>query len=487
MLTLLLACTMHSAPETSAALRYARLERGSITIVDGGEARKVAGSDGAESFAWDRDGEHLLVTRGARLERLHVSSAEVELVTDAWPQIRMPDVSPDGAQIVFAASSSPPPAQDWKVVTFDRAAGTSRVLGAGYDPCFSRDGAHVLCERHPERDLWSVELASGVARRVFEPPADRYTVQADPFGARVAFSSERRLVVRDLVTGVERTLSPAGVYARFASFAPDRSHILYFRESSTGSAGALRGIREFDLASGEDRALADGDLAAYAPPTLASFLERARIARGSGPDPAPLPIDAQRDPGQQRWFANRVRESGQPFLVLPDVVELAPCEAHALSCFTGDAIFLPNLATLDAPAAALLARFRGSLFLDGLRSIDVATADALAQWRGNGEQVWLSLDGLGDPRVAVLGALARCRGWGLSLDGITRLSPAAAQALEPLRVAYVDLDGITEIEPATAAALAQWHAKFLSLRGWRAPDPESLRLVNAGCAELITR
>jgi len=158
-LTLLLACANHSATEASATLRYARLERGSISVVDGGVARKIAGSDGAESFAWDRDGEHLLVTRGARLERLHVSNAQVELVTDAWPQIRMPDVSPDGSEIASAASSSPPPAQDWHVVLFDRAAGTSRVLCAGYDPCFSRDGAQVPDERQPERDRWGGELA----------------------------------------------------------------------------------------------------------------------------------------------------------------------------------------------------------------------------------------------------------------------------------------------------------------------------------------
>lgn len=489
MLTVLFVVFVCRAPQTAPAPRFAFVGRDGVTIVEQGANRRVPGSDGVETFAWDRDGDHLVVTRGARLERLHVASGELELITDRFASVRMPDVSPDGARIVFAATTEPPPAQNWQVVALDRASGAAQVLCDGYDPCFARDGESVYCERYPDRDVWTIELGSKALRRASEQIADRYTVQADPYGRRIAFSSARKLVLRDLDALSERVLSPDGVYDRFASFSPHRQRLLFFREGAAEPGGTFRGIVELDLKTGAERKLVEGDVdfAAYAPVTLSTFVELARVANASLEPASRLPIDAERDPTLHRWLANERQESAAQHLHLPTTDTLSPCEASALSRFDGTAIFLPKLSTLDAASAALLARFKGSLFLDGLRELDVPTATALATWRGNAEQCFLSLDGVRSASNDVLAALATCRGWGLSLDGLTTLSPAAAARLAPLQVAFLDLDGLSDLEPATASAMANWRAKFLSLRGWRSPAPETLALVQRGCAELILR
>lgn len=477
------AAVLSLAQQSAQDAPVAMLTSAGVELLLDGERRALAGSAGAETLAWDRDGEHVLITRGGRLERLPLAGGEVEVLAQGWRSVRMPDVAPDGARVVFAATKADDPGEGWEVVLLERASGATRVLCAGYDPCFARDGASVLCERYPERDLWRVGLDGGALARVFATHADRYTVQADPFAERLAFSSEGRLALRELESGAELVLGPPDAYDRFASFAPDRRHVLFFREQ-----GAFRGIRERDLVSGAERTLCEGgvELAAYAPPTLARFEALSRAARAGRAPAEWLPVDARVDPDLRRWLEREASESEGVHLFLSGVTALAPAEAAALRGFGGRALFLPDLASLDPASAALLAEFRGSLYLDGLARLDPATARALAAWRGNGEQLYLSLDGLRDAGPEALSALGACRGWGLSLGGLATLPPEAARALGPVHVARLDLDGLEHVDRATAEAISGWHAKFLGLRGWRARDAELVALVERGCAALLT-
>jgi len=466
---------------------YAVLESDRIVVVERGERRSVPHSEDAETFAWDHGGEGLLVTRGAALERIDARGGEVRRLFDGaahgFVELRMPDVSPDGARIVCAARADGP--QEWKVVQLDRG-GEPQVLCDGYDPCFTREGDAVLCERYPDRDVWRFELASGELRRAFEPQADRYTVQADPYRARTAFSSKGRLVLRDDIAGAEGSFSPDGAYDRFASFAPDRRSLLFFRQLTKPDGGEFRGVVERDLVSGHERIVADGSaqLAFYAPPSLAAFAQLSKQARETLELDARLGVSSERDPWLRRWLEREAREAPEQHLYLSELTELAPCEAAVLREFRGDALFLPRVRSLDAATAQLLAEFRGSLFLDGVARLDVPTARALATWKGNGEQLFLSLDGLRHPSAEVLEALGECRGWGLSLEGIVALTPPTARALGPIHVATLDLDGVAALDRATAEALSRWNAKFLSLRGWRDPEPALVELVRKGCAEL---
>ena len=475
----LCACALAAPQDTPVAL----LSGSGIELLERDERRAVAGGSGVETLAWDRDGEHLLVTRAGRLERLPLDGGTPTTLCEGWLALRMPDVAPDGARIVFAATRADAP--EWHVVLLERASGATRVLCDGYDPCFARDGASVFCERYPERDLWRFELASGALARALAPPADRYTVQADPLADRLAFSSEGRLVLRELASGAETILSPQGPYDRFASFAPDGRHLLFFREH--GQPGeAFRGVREHDLATREERTLVTGDvwLAAYAPPTLARFVELARTARGERDLAACLPLAARPDEGLRRHLEREARAAGR-VLWLPGLTKLAPAEAAALRTFTGAALGLPDLAALDAPSAAILAGAKCSLLLDGLAALDVPTARALAAWRGNGEQLFLSLDGLQDPPLAVLAGLAACRGWGLSLGGLRALTPAMADALAPLQVSTLDLDALEHVDLETAQAISRWQVKTIGLRAWRVREPAAVALVAQGCARLV--
>ncbi len=480
LLLALLALSPQDAP-------VALLTRDAVAILDGGERRVVPSSADVSTFAWDRDGRHLVVTRGGRVERLPLDGGAAEVLAAGWDEVRMPDVAPDGTRVVFAASGGALASDGWHVVLLERASGATRLLGDGYDPCFDREGRSVLYERYPGRDLWRVDVAGGEPRRAFEPAADRYTVQADPFAQRVAFSSEGALVLRDLATGAEQRVGAPGAYERFASFAPDRRHVLFFRQAAEGADAPRRAIVERDLVTGAERVLAsdDVDLAAYAPPDLARFVRRSAAARGERAAERWLPVDGERDPVLRRALLRDAQRGEDALLFLAGVRELAPAEAAALRDFRGAAVLLPDLESLDAATAALLAELGCGLFLDGLATLDESTARALAAWRGKGEQVFLSLDGLRDPPVEVLRALGTCRGWGLSLEGLERLTPEAAGALGPVHVATLDLDGLATLERATAEAMSRWHAKFLSLRGLPSLEPGLLALVEAGCAALV--
>lgn len=467
---------------------FAALERGRVTIFEGEASRAVPGLEDVSTFSWDAGGEHLLVTRGGRLERVAIADGSAATIADGWQALRFPDAAPDGSAIVCAATEVGAGANEWNVVWFDARGGEPRVLSDGYDPCFSRDGREVWFERYPDRDLWVCATDGSGLRKAFEDASDRYTVQLDPYAPRVAYSSRGRLVLRDLESGAEHSFSPEGAYDRFASFSPDRRSLLFFRQLEREGA-APTAIWERDLDANREHVLFEGggELASYRPTSLAGFAERSRRSREARTDGSWLAIDAQRDPILRRWIEREAREWAGGHLYLFGIAELAPCEAATLARHRGHAIFLPDLKRLDASTARFLARFNGSLFLDGIAELDVEAARELATWRGNAEQCFLSLDGLREPSLETLRALSKCRGWGLSLDGIGELSAAACAALGPVHVASLDLDGVQRIERDAAEAISKWTAKFVSLRGWSERDAECEALVRKGCAELLTK
>jgi hypothetical protein len=196
-------------------------------------------------------------------------------------------------------------------------------------------------------------------------------------------------------------------------------------------------------------------------------------------------------------------------LFLPDLEALDLAAARSLAAGHHE-LFLDGLSALELPVAEVLARsrrpllslrglkalapdlasvlaeFDGALLLDGVESLDVPTARALSMWDAVGEAVILSLGNLGEPDVPVIEALARTRGWGLSL-GIRRLSPEAADALADLAAPSLALDHLDEIAPETARRMALWQRKFLSLDGLATLDPSIRELLERGSAAISLR
>jgi len=215
------------------------------------------------------------------------------------------------------------------------------------------------------------------------------------------------------------------------------------------------------------------------------------------------------------------------------VEELDVDRALALAAFSGDALFLPDVSTLDPATAAALASGPHELFLDGLTSISAETAraivaggtsrlslkgvvdldpetaavlaeldaslhldglaapslktvQALATWKGWGEQVILHV-GVVEPTIEAIHALAAIEGWGLALDQVRTLSPARARALGAIERPYVALNGLRSIPNASAEVMAGWRAKFVTLNGLATLSDQNRNSIERGCEHLSTR
>ena len=377
------------------------------------------GLEDVDTFAWDREGRALLVTRRGLLQRIAADGRRATLA-HGYADVRFPDACPANGRIAFACTLPGAARDDWQLRVVEADGRGNLELGPGYDPAFLPDGSALVFEAFEETgpDLWIHSFAGGTRRRLFEQrlAGGRYTPAVAPDGKSVAFSSGGRLMLAALDGSQVRDLSPEGAtYDRFASFAPDGGTLAFFREREERVTLVLKGL------DGAERELESGPRA-----TLPAF----RPARHA-------PIVTALDP---------------------------PGAAALVASAGGAAIDLPDLAVLDADTARALARTAGPLALDGLTTIDATTAGALAEWSGNGEAFILSLDGWRDPGPAALAVLARCRGWGLSLGGLRELSPESLHALASFSGALLRLRSLPALDEAVAREVARtWQVKWLEL------------------------
>jgi hypothetical protein len=129
-------------------------------------------------------------------------------------------------------------------------------------------------------------------------------------------------------------------------------------------------------------------------------------------------------------------------LELDGITTLSPTTAGGIANYESSMLSLPRLGSLDAETAARLASRRrpGGLFLGGLASLDAKAAAELARVPGS-----LHLDGLRTLSADVARELANTSGT-LTLCGISALEPDAAAALGGKRrgsIRFRQLDPIT--------------------------------------------
>jgi hypothetical protein len=227
--------------------------------------RLVPGTAEADTFAWDGDGEALLVTHGGRLERIALDGTRTTLL-DGGRELRFPDASVTGARadgaIVVASRAAGADDSGWRIVLVGGDAARVEDLGPGYDPCFTADGSGVLLETLGDDgpSIVHLDLARGVRRRL----ATGHTPASARRGSLVLFSRGGHLWSVDLAADpvVERQLTEDGDYNRFASMSPDGTRIVFFRQDDGRDS-----IVERELATGTERTLAEGrvTLPAYRP------------------------------------------------------------------------------------------------------------------------------------------------------------------------------------------------------------------------------
>lgn len=415
---LLLASFLPSFPPAGAQ-EISWLDHDRVLVRTGDRVEAWPGSEGTDTYCWDRDGRSLLITRAGILQRLDRNGRRTTLA-HGYTDMRFPDVDRTTGRIAFACTEANPERKGWRLRVIEADGRGNLELGSGYDPAFLPDGSGVIFEGfdEPGPDIWIHRFDTQARRRLFDvaAPGGRCTPAISPDGKRVAYTSLGRLFVVGFDGLALRDLSPQGAtYDRFACFAPDGNSVAFFRERELETALVLR---PFD---GEERIVEAGLHA-----TLPMF---------------------------------------RPQSSAPIIRSLDPASAAVLVTARGSAALdLPDLESLDAATASVLATTAGSLLLDRLVHVDLATAEALAAWDGNGEGYRLSLDGLTACEPAILAALSRSRGWSLSFGSLVHLESEHVRALAPFTGAVVRLRALEALDESTAKSVAAtWKAKWLEV------------------------
>jgi hypothetical protein len=165
--------------------------------------------------------------------------------------------------------------------------------------------------------------------------------------------------------------------------------------------------------------------------------------------------------------------AGSPGLLhLPDLASITPEVAETLATHDGSGLNLPGLKSLPPRAAQAFARYRGSVLLQGLTTLPADSAELLAEKKEGG----LLVDGFTtlDPRAAA--ALARCPNWNGELKSLKTLTPETAEALASRRDGLTL--GVNTLEPAAAQALAK-HEGRVSIPGLAILTPEAAEALAA--------
>ena len=176
-----------------------------IVVVEGGLRRPVPGSEGVESFSWNRDGTGFFVTRDGVLGFLPIQGGELQEIYGDWRQVRFPDPSPDGETLAVSVNLTDDTGSGWEMWLLGRNGENPRPVTAGYDPSWSPDGTKLYFEQHePSVRLAVLDFATGQTTSFLTGPDRDFSVEVSPRGTYAAFSRGRARLM--LYTFADSTL-----------------------------------------------------------------------------------------------------------------------------------------------------------------------------------------------------------------------------------------------------------------------------------------
>ncbi len=183
------------------------------------------------------------------------------------------------------------------------------------------------------------------------------------------------------------------------------------------------------------------------------------------------------------------------------ITELSPDVAEELAQYKGEKLYLNCVTELSADTAKAIARFKGiKLMLNGLRNVSYQVLGRLASYQGilhldgiesfeicedetrrvqtifqNLECTKLSMNGLKNPNISLIKALALCRGQ-LDLNSIKDLAPEESAILGEHPGKGLALKGIKTLSN-TLLKLFTKYVGFLDLSGAQVVENDFLYLV----------
>jgi Tol biopolymer transport system component len=174
-----------------------------------GELELIPQEDERPNYLWPRwspDGAQIiyLYSKNGQMEALDALDVRTRATRRLIPWTDMPrdpDWSPDGTQLVFAAPDRPR-TSSWDVFVMDSGGGPwtnlTRLLDAEEEqPAWSPDGREIVYVRTTwiqpgdqiDRSLFVLDIATGVTRRLTEPPFRAEWPAWSPDGEQIAFSA----------------------------------------------------------------------------------------------------------------------------------------------------------------------------------------------------------------------------------------------------------------------------------------------------------
>ncbi len=210
-----------------------------IMNADGSDYRRLTTEDGIQHYypALAPDGKSVIYSayREANVYELYemnLADGSIKRLTDRLGVLNAPDISPDGARIVFMRWTVASNQNQVWVMNRDGSKPRRVVNGTGWDPSWSPDGNQILfaSDRGGSNQLWIVGLDGSGLRQVSHLPALRGRSDWSSQNLIVTYSGEawaREIFTMNLNGSNSRQVSPAGGNSQGPSFSPDGQWIAF--------------------------------------------------------------------------------------------------------------------------------------------------------------------------------------------------------------------------------------------------------------------
>jgi serine/threonine protein kinase len=136
------------------------------------------------------------------------------------------DLSPDGQWIAYESGSG----SNWTIYVMRRDGTDRRSLVAGREPAWSPDGRTIAYETTDSREIWTIDVDSGVRQQVSFNNLNNRAPDWSPDGRQLVVmvqSGGWQLFILDLAGGSERQITSGGADKRFPVWSPDGDLIAY--------------------------------------------------------------------------------------------------------------------------------------------------------------------------------------------------------------------------------------------------------------------